>query len=57
LVLPEELPELHQAMRDARIRWAQWEMDEGQRQMSLFGVLYFKNLLGVVIQILPLLIA
>ena len=38
LVLPEELPELHQAMRDARIRWAQWEMDEGQRQMTLFGL-------------------
>lgn len=38
LVLPEELPELHQAMRDARIRWAQWEMDEGRRQMILFGL-------------------
>ncbi|MFC7339227.1 rhomboid family intramembrane serine protease [Haloferula chungangensis] len=38
LVLPEELPELHQAMRDARIRWAEWEMDEGHRQMVIFGV-------------------
>ncbi|MEP4076647.1 rhomboid family intramembrane serine protease [Haloferula sp.] len=41
LVLPEELPELHPAMRDARIRWAQWEMDEGWRQMSLFGLFLF----------------
>lgn len=41
LVLPEELPELHPAMRDARIRWAQWEMDEGWRQMILFGLFLF----------------
>ena len=41
LVLPEELPELHPAMRDARIRWAQWEMDEGWRQMMLFGLFLF----------------
>ena len=38
LVLPEELPELHQSMREARIRWAQWEMDEGFKQMQLFGL-------------------
>ena len=37
LVLPEEIPALHAALRDARIRWAQWEIEEGKRQMLMFG--------------------
>lgn len=36
-VLPEEIPELHPALREARIRWAHWEIEEGKRQMMLFG--------------------
>lgn len=38
LVLPEELPELHPALRDARLRWAEWEIEEGRKQMQLFGM-------------------
>ncbi len=37
LVLPEELPELHPALKEARIRWAEWEIAEGRRQMLVFG--------------------
>ncbi len=37
LVLPEEIPELRPALREARIRWAEWEISEGRRQMLLFG--------------------
>ena len=38
LVLPEEIPALHPALRDARVRWANWEIAEGKRQMLMFGV-------------------
>jgi membrane associated rhomboid family serine protease len=37
LVLPEELPELHPALKLARVRWAEWEIAEGRRQMLVFG--------------------
>ncbi|WP_193213505.1 rhomboid family intramembrane serine protease [Luteolibacter marinus] len=37
LVLPEEIHELHSAMREARVRWANWEIEEGKRQMMMFG--------------------
>jgi membrane associated rhomboid family serine protease len=40
LVLPEEIPALHAALRDARIRWAQWEIEEGKRQMLMFGAAF-----------------
>lgn len=36
-VLPEEIPALHSALRESRIRWARWEIEEGKRQMTLFG--------------------
>lgn len=36
-VLPEEIPALHPALREARIRWAAWEIEEGKRQMLMFG--------------------
>ena len=36
-VLPEEVPELFPAMREARIRWARWDIEEGKRQMLIFG--------------------
>jgi membrane associated rhomboid family serine protease len=36
-VLPEEIPALHLALREARIRWAAWEIAEGKRQMLMFG--------------------
>ena len=36
-VLPEEVPELFPAMREARIRWARWDIQEGRRQMMVFG--------------------
>jgi membrane associated rhomboid family serine protease len=36
-VLPEEIPALHSALRESRIRWARWEMEEGKRQMMMFG--------------------
>ncbi|MEK7953438.1 rhomboid family intramembrane serine protease [Luteolibacter soli] len=36
-VLPEEIPELHSALRESRIRWARWEIEEGKRQMTMFG--------------------
>ncbi|MCW1914441.1 rhomboid family intramembrane serine protease [Luteolibacter sp. GHJ8] len=36
-VLPEEVPELFPAMREARIRWARWDIEEGKRQMLVFG--------------------
>lgn len=39
MVLPEELPELQPAMREARIRWSRWEIEEGKRQMVIFGVM------------------
>jgi membrane associated rhomboid family serine protease len=38
LVLPEELPDLLPALKEARVRWAQWEIEEGRRQMLVFGV-------------------
>lgn len=37
LVMPEEIAELHPALKQARIRWAEWEMREGKRQMTIFG--------------------
>lgn len=37
LVLPEELLELQPALKEARIRWARWEIEEGRRQMLIFG--------------------
>lgn len=40
LLLPEELSELRPAMTHARIRWAEWDMDEGRRQMILFGLVF-----------------
>lgn len=36
-VLPEEVPGLFPAMREARIRWACWDIEEGKRQMLMFG--------------------
>lgn len=36
-VLPEEIPALHPALRESRIRWAQWEIAEGKRQMGMFA--------------------
>lgn len=45
LVLPEEIPELHPALKDARVRWAEWEIREGQRQMWIFGA-FFAGLVG-----------
>lgn len=36
-VLPEEIPGLHSALRESRIRWARWEIEEGKRQMMVFG--------------------
>lgn len=37
LVLPEDIAGLRPALRAARIRWAEWEIAEGRRQMLLFG--------------------
>ena len=37
-VLPEELPELIPALKEARLRWAEWEIEEGRKQMLIFGV-------------------
>ncbi len=37
LLVPEEIPALHPALREARLRWALWEIGEGKRQMLLFG--------------------
>jgi membrane associated rhomboid family serine protease len=39
-VLPEEIPALHPALREARIRWARWEIEEGKRQMLMFGAVF-----------------
>ena len=39
-VLPEEIPALHPALREARIRWAGWEIEEGKRQMLMFGAVF-----------------
>jgi membrane associated rhomboid family serine protease len=39
-VLPEEIPELFPAMREARIRWARWDIQEGKRQMLVFGAAF-----------------
>lgn len=39
LRLPEELPALHPALKAARLRWADWEIGEGKRQMQICGVL------------------
>jgi membrane associated rhomboid family serine protease len=36
-VLPEEVAELFPAMREARIRWARWDISEGKRQMLVFA--------------------
>ena len=36
-VLPEEVAELFPAMREARIRWARWDISEGKRQMLVFS--------------------
>lgn len=38
LVLPEEVRELWPALKSARLKWAEWEMDEGWRQMKVFGL-------------------
>ncbi|MDB6079386.1 MAG: hypothetical protein JWO82_3133, partial [Akkermansiaceae bacterium] len=38
LVLPEEIPELLPALREAKLRWADWEIAEGKRQMIVFGI-------------------
>ena len=38
LVLPEEVRELWPALKMARLKWAEWEMMEGMRQMKIFGV-------------------
>jgi len=40
LVLPEELPELLPALKEARLRWAEWEIREGRQQMLIFGLLF-----------------
>ncbi|RYD53988.1 MAG: hypothetical protein EOP83_22635, partial [Verrucomicrobiaceae bacterium] len=40
LVLPEEIPALLPALREARVRWARWEMEEGKRQMMVFGGIF-----------------
>ena len=40
LVLPEEIPALHPAMRAARLRWADWEIGEGKHQMLVFGAAF-----------------
>ncbi len=40
LVLPEEIPALHPALKSARIRWAEWEIEEGKRQMMIFGLAF-----------------
>jgi len=37
LVLPEEIPALHPFLKIARLRWAEWEIEEGKRQMMVFG--------------------
>lgn len=39
-VLPEEIAALHPALKDARVRWAEWEIREGRRQMAIFGVFF-----------------
>ncbi|MBB5352402.1 membrane associated rhomboid family serine protease [Haloferula luteola] len=39
LVLPEEIPALLPALKEARVRWAEWEIQEGARQMKWFGIL------------------
>lgn len=44
-VLPEEIPALHSALRESRIRWARWEMEEGKRQMMVFGGIFAVMLL------------
>ncbi|GAA5483223.1 rhomboid family intramembrane serine protease [Haloferula sargassicola] len=38
LVLPEELPPLLPALKEARVRWAEWEIREGLSQMKIFGL-------------------
>jgi membrane associated rhomboid family serine protease len=38
LVLPEEVPSLWPALKSARLKWAEWEMEEGLRQMKIFGI-------------------
>lgn len=38
LVLPEEIPPLLPALKEARVRWAQWEIREGVSQMRIFGL-------------------
>ncbi|QJE97332.1 rhomboid family intramembrane serine protease [Luteolibacter luteus] len=40
LVLPEEISELHPALKMARIRWAEWDIEEGRRQMTIFGIAF-----------------
>lgn len=40
LVVPEEVPALHAALKTARIRWAEWEIEEGKRQMKIFGAAF-----------------
>ncbi|MCW1922490.1 rhomboid family intramembrane serine protease [Luteolibacter arcticus] len=39
-VLPEEIPALHPALREARLRWARWEIGEGKRQMGIFAAAF-----------------
>jgi membrane associated rhomboid family serine protease len=36
LVVPEEIPQLHRALKEARLRWADWEIGEGKTQTLLF---------------------
>ena len=38
LVLPEEIPSLLPAVKEARVRWAKWEIKEGISQMRIFGL-------------------
>ena len=44
-VLPEEIPALLPALRESRIRWARWEIEEGKQQMTVFGGVFAVMLL------------
>lgn len=52
-VLPEEIPDLHPALKDARVRWAEWEIAEGRRQMLAFGPAGLALLLFVILGLVP----
>lgn len=45
VVLPEEISALHPALKMARIRWAEWDIGEGKRQMLIFGIAFVVLLL------------